>query len=622
MPPNIMGFRNKTKQRAMFVAESDKIDYDYPNGLDLSPQGELHQKLVSNISSYMQESYDVMQARYPSWAKIDRTLTAFIESDDDEDEVQSKDDRRPVSIVLPYSYAVRETILAYLGAAFFTNPLFRYEGTGPEDTYGAMLLELVVQHQARKAKMILNINTWLSDGLSYGLGVMSVKWGPTRRYTGNYLESIDPYYFFPDPKVSIEEIQEGEYVAWLAKTNRTRLKGLDNDGDYFNIGYLDLDMDWRSIYSYDNDARDEKTGISTDSPGQATSRVDNTVIYIQLIPKEWGLGKSEEIETWLFELAGDVVIIRAERVDLDHDMYPIVVNAPEYDGRSIAPISRIEILYGMQHVIDFMFNSHVTNVRKAVNDMLVVDPHMVNIRDVQDPKPGKIIRLKRPAFGRGVKDAVMQLPIQDITRGNIIDAQFASNLMQKVAGTDDAMMGSQRTGGPERLTGTEFQGTRAAGLGRLEHLAQIIGIQGMEDLGYIIAIHTQQFMEDDVYAKITGDWSQRLAEDFGVVPTDTRLAVSPENLDIDFDVEIKDGTIPGGNFSDAYIKMLQYATTSEELNKEVDIFKLFSFVMKGMGAKNVEEFRRNKVGPVSVQPDANIAREAAAGNIVPIRSAG
>ena len=39
--------------------------------------------------------------------------------------------------------------------------------------------------------------------------------------------------------------------------------------------------------------------------------------------------------------------------------------------------------------------------------MLVVDPYLVNINDLKDPQPGKLIRLRRPAWGRGV-DKVVQ----------------------------------------------------------------------------------------------------------------------------------------------------------------------------------------------------------------------
>ena len=71
-----------------------------------------------------------------------------------------------------------------------------------------------------------------------------------------------------------------------------------------------------------------------------------------------------------------------------------------------------------------MFNSHVANVRKAINDMIIYDPYLVNSNDLKNPAPGKLIRLRRPAWGKGVKDVAQQLGVSDVTRGNIADSTW------------------------------------------------------------------------------------------------------------------------------------------------------------------------------------------------------
>jgi len=102
-------------------------------------------------------------------------------------------------------------------------------------------------------------------------------------------------------------------------------------------------------------------------------------MYVNLIPKEWKLSENEYPEKWYFELASDDIIIACEQANHNHGMYPAAVASPEYDGYSITPIGRMEVLYGLQHTLDFLFNSHLANVKKAINDMLVVDPYLVNI---------------------------------------------------------------------------------------------------------------------------------------------------------------------------------------------------------------------------------------------------
>ena len=106
------------------LSSSVKFDYKYPDGLDLSPGSKLHRKLKDEIYNRALNSQASMSKRYPYWQSIDRTLTAYIEIDEKEQKVLEDDNRKPVSIVLPYSYAVMETLLAYMISAFVQEPIF------------------------------------------------------------------------------------------------------------------------------------------------------------------------------------------------------------------------------------------------------------------------------------------------------------------------------------------------------------------------------------------------------------------------------------------------------------------------------------------------------------------
>jgi hypothetical protein len=298
-------------------------------------------------------------------------------------------------------------------------------------------------------------------------------------------------------------------------------------------------------------------------------------------------------------------------------MYPVSVASPEYDGYSITPIGRMEVLYGLQHTLDFLFNSHTENVRKAINDMLIVDPYLVNINDLKDPQPGKIIRLRRPAWGRGVDKVVQQLGVQDITRANIADSAYITQWMDRISGADQSMQGSLRQGGPERLTKGEFQGTRGSAVSRLQRLAMIIGMQFMQDVGTMYAVHTQQYMSQETYVKIVGNHAEQLAKTFG--KDATRAKVTPYDMAINYDLLVRDGSIPGGNFSDAWLEMFKVIGTNPELMQQFDITRIFMYIAQQLGAKNVEDFRRN-VNQVQTQtlPDEEVARQAQAGNLVPV----
>ena len=657
MPNIVYGDIGKTN-RAFISNADDHYDYDYPHGLNLDPKSDLHRFIINEVLQRALVSHRVMSNRFGSWNEIDRCLTSYIEPDtsglgeiNEERDIKGdkKSKRKPVSIVFPYSYAILETVLTYLVLAFLEEPIFRYEGTSPEDVIGAILMELMVNVQCNKTKVALALHTMFRDSLAYGIGVGAPGWHMhhgartveaaggflsslgnfigTRRektttsrellFEGNKLDNVDPYLWLPDPNVPCQKVQDGEYAGWVDRTSYVKLLNEEASGpDLFNVRYLKLLLNKKSsLYGEDLSKRTEKTGMSIREAGgrhEATDPVDVVNMYIDLIPKDWKIGDSEYPAKWLFSVASDSLVIRAKPLGLTHNLYPIVVAAPDADGYTSTPVSRIETLSGLQGTLDWLFNSHIANVRKAINDMIVYDPYLVNAKDLEDPRPGKLIRMRRPAWGRGVKDAVMQLAVNDITRGNIGDSSFIVQWMQKIGAADDPMMGSLRQGGPERLTGQEFQGTQTGAIRRLERIAKLIGLQAMQDLGYMFASHAQQLTSMEGFVKCTGRWQEELVKEYGVKMERGRMAVTPFDILVDYDVMVRDGSIPGSNFSDVWVRMFEVLAEHPELDKEFDIVRIFRHIARNAGAKNVSDFVRAKV-----VPDEVALRGAEAGNLIP-----
>ena len=613
------------------------FEYDYPAGLDLKPGSTQHKTILGRVMRYGIESARVISRRHRSWEDVDEKLTAYIPTTEKEKEIRDKDRRKPVSIVFPYSYAILETLVSYLVAAFFPEPIFRYEGMGPEDIAGAILLEKVINLHCNHNKVALNLHTMFRDCSVYGFGVVSPQWvvklgkKATREGTaqdavlfeGNALANIDPYRYLPDPAMPIHDIQRGEYVGWMDRTNYMDMLAEEQvDDDLFNVRYLQyVSSKVSSIF-----------GLSTHSSRRSSSRywdislnrqvsdpVDQLHMYVKLIPKQWKLGNSDVPEKWLFTIAGDAVIIRAKPLGLNHNMFPVAICAPDFDGYSPLAYSRLEILGGMQTVVDWLFNSHIANVRKAVNDKLIVDPFLINVKDLESSEPGGFVRMRRPAWGKSLIDsAVKQLGITDITANNMRDVGAVIQYMQQVGGTDNPIMGSLRTGGPERLTGAEYRGTAQGAISRLERIAKIVGVQAMQDIGYMFAHHTQQLMSEDMYVKASGDWPKQLMQTLGV--QDDRVKVSPRDIIADYNLLVRDGSIPGGNFSDVFVQLFKIISENQQLLQTFDIVRVFEYIAVNAGAKNIDSFRLKQVPPVQPQiiPDELALAQAQLGNLVPI----
>ena len=173
-----------TSQALSWQAVRGKYKYDYPGGLDLRPGSTLHTFIRDQIWQRARDSYFEISKRHASWDKIARSLGAYITPTVQKAMRKKAKIKEPADditlsqwpVIVPVSYATLETILTYFTAAFLESPIFKYEGMGPEDTLGAILLEKVIEVHSRKSTMGLNLHTMWRDSFSYGFGAIAPSW--------------------------------------------------------------------------------------------------------------------------------------------------------------------------------------------------------------------------------------------------------------------------------------------------------------------------------------------------------------------------------------------------------------------------------------------------------------
>lgn len=655
MPQTLIDPEKPSSGKTQTDLRNLNYDYDYPGGLDMRPGYELHDKVRDLIIEKATGSSQEIKKRFEGWREIDRKLTSFIPIDsrklkgEKNADIKNEDERKPVQIVIPVSYAVLDTLMTYLVAAFLEEPYFRYEGVGPEDMLGAILLEMAIAYQCRRSKIGLELHTMWRNGIAYGIAPAYIGWetilgqrtvreqqtvfsrvrNAFRRtgeveesvedftiYDGSTLTALDPYMCLPDPNTPIHDVQRSESFGWIEDTNLMSFMSAEKGNEYlFNAKYCKHIWGQSQFNTRHQTGRGDKRG--TESRRHDMARPLDVIHYfIRVIPEDIGLGDGEYPEWWLFGLAGDNVVVQAQQLGLDHGQLPVTVAAPDYDGHSMSPISRLEMTYGLQEVIDWLFNSHMANVRKAINDMIVVDPFIVNYHDVANPGPGKLIRLRRQAWGRGVKDAVMQLQVSDVTRGHIQDSAYITDILKFVTGAQDAISGIRRNTS-ERVSATEASNVRTSALSRLEKAAKVMSLQAHYDIAYQMAWNTRQLMEDETYVKIIGDWEQVLREELKPEGYEQgRMRVRPSDLDINFDVIPHDGSIPSNGNPDLWLRMFQVITQNPLLARHFDVVRMFKYGAKLAGAKNLNDFVRK-----NVMSDEEVMKQLQAGNILPAEQA-
>lgn len=627
----------------MKVSEIDASRYAgrYPKGVDLRPNSADHGRILSEILDRASLARTAMSRRFELWDKISRNLTAYVPPEEASNSSNSSSHDEEKYIVMPLSYTVVETIATYILATFLREPIFSYNPVATEDIVPVALLELVIQNQMNNFKGGLAIYKAIRDMLVYGIGVLSPVWEkkmgyksirnidlggneriniePLRQrvvlFEGNKLECWDPYTVIFDPNIPLDRIQDGEFFGGVERLSKNTLLNLEaaSPDEYFNCRYVEyIDGRSRIIPMTSGDSRTEKWGFQSANNGRFSSSVDLIHLYVNLIPSDWGLGDGNDPEKWIFTVAGDSIIIRARPTGLDHDMFPVGVMCPLYDGHSTTAMSILEVVFGMQDVVDKLVKSWWANTRKAVNNVYIYDPGSVHVKDMQNiALHGGLIRTSMNMWGRGVQDPIKQLPVVNVTEHNLNYVSMIVSMISNLVGATEPIQGIRRMHGGERVTATEVSQLFQAGFSKMERLSSIAWKQGLYDISCMLAMQTIQLMQNEMYVRIVGSRLEELKEEYGL--GDYHI-VTPDVLDVAFDVVVNDGTIPGSGDPMVWQSILQIISNNQAFS-DLDPVKVFMHWARLAGAKDVHAFRRRKG---VVMPDEETEKQARAGNLIPV----
>jgi len=611
----------------------------------LRPGSDLHLLVLTHLKDRLDYSEREMARHYARWQVNEKRVQAYIDLPDYEKvlkEISSSGKApAPVSVVIPYSFATISSIVTYLLHTFVgRRPMFPV-GTHKEETVeAARMMETVLQYNADRARMAKQFWQFLWDGQTYGVSALRCQWrneykkrtvwkqqggggflnleAPAQSvktkeerlvFQGNEVLAIDPFLFFPDPRVPMNEVNKrGEFVFWRTFSGKHAVRLAESAGEIKWASQVSPQRASFSESAWGGDSNRSLRAGGNSNPGQGekdTYQVDQGTIVI--IPKDLGLGDSEVPEKWIFTILNKEQIVQAEPFDADHDMHPVVVSEPYTLGNGFGHMGMADLLAPMQDTMSWFVNSHVHNVRAAINNMFVVDPSKVELQDFRNPEPGGIIRLKQAAYGQDVKTAIQQLPVTDVTGGHVKDMQLFMRLGQELSAITDNLKGLQDSGG--RKTATEVRTSMEAASSRLAALARFISAQAIVDLTEMMALNVQQYQEMEFYLQIVGQEGVQ-----------TPITIGPEMLVGDFHFPVHDGTLPIDKVAmlDVWKEILMAVQGDQELRMQYSLPKIFEWVAELGGARNIEAMRLQ----VQPMPDQMAAQQAQMGNLAPLGGPG
>lgn len=267
-----------------------------------------------------------------------------------------------------------------------------------------------------------------------------------------------------------------------------------------------------------------------------------------------------------------------------------------------------EILQPMDETLNWLVNTHFFNIRRVLNDQLVVDPQKIVMKDLLDNKPGKIIRLKPSAYGEDVRTAVHQLQVHDVTNQHLADTQFINELSHKLVGVNENIMGTVHPGG--RKTATEIRTSSTFGINRLKTNSEYFSASGWTDNLTMMIANTQQYYDDEKVFKVAGELGNQMK----------RLTLTPDSIAGQFDFVPVDGTMPIDRFAQANLwkELFQALSSMSEIQGPqpfgFDLSKIFAYTAQLAGAKNINQFK------VDIVEDDQLENLIDRGNVRPIDS--
>jgi hypothetical protein len=602
-----------------------------------------HKAILDALLARKKISDTKMNNLHEGFNDSDELYRCFIkETDVDALRSAKRDQGKPqfTTLRVPYSYAMLLSAHTYNTSVFLGRaPVYQFSGRHGEGEHQVQAVEALMDYQLHVGRQLAPLYVWMHDAPKYKFGVVWDYWdremmqistitmeekkfmgvpipGTERKvkrtqrvagYEGSRLLNVSPFDYIPDPRVPISEPQRGEFVGRRVKWGWNDLVRGGEADRYFNLdvvkklkfvkeqmqlgrreqGALELTED-ENLHSFDLGDVDMKSGFE---------------MVVDLIPKDWKLGTSDYPEKWVFSVVEDLVVIEARPHGALHNEFPATVIQYEIDGHNFCNRSMMEVLEPLNNTLDWLFNSHLFNVRAALNNQFVYDPHRVVTKDLTREGAGKLIRLKESAYGTDVRAAIHQLPVADVTTNHLRDAQVVEQMMQRAVGVTDNIMGMVNSGG--RKSATEIRTSSTMGINRLKTLAEFWSAVGFEPLSQRLLQSTQQYYDGQKMFKVAGDL-------MGNAPQ--QIQITADQIAGFFDFTPVDGTMPVDRFAQANLwkEILMATTKMPMIAEQFDMAGIFEWTAQLSGLKNIKRFR------IQVGPDQQIMDEQQRGNVIPL----
>jgi hypothetical protein len=603
-----------------------------PAVLKVLSQKEVPQQLeefMKKCTGLITVSRNTMKDFYPMWDRNDAVYRGERWIDDKDKKAIKRDE--PAKVYVPLTHSQIQTFVSFAVMMLTQRDyIFELSGSGIEDEKPAKLAQAVLQHDLEHNKYTgVLLPQFLTDVARYGVGVMKTtwvketcpvqksvpdpKWQPNPampqqtqppmiqtwqdevEYLGNKIEVISPYRWFPDTRLPLTRYREGEFCGDENEYSMGELQKLEQVGVVAGLEFIPHISDIAfSDRRFNVMSKDQSNTWDPTIAIQDMSRyVLVTEIELRCNPAKTliddGVPIDETLDAeviLLVWIANDGRIIRIEDSGYDHNQF--LYDAAQFfnDQSRVINFGLAELLAPMQDILDWLLNSRVTNVRKVIQNQLIVDPRYVDMQDLKDRNP--IIRLKATPDGMSMDSMIKQLNVVDATTGHLNDMANVASWSKEATGIQENLLGQYAEG---RRSAREASNVNSNGAARVQLPIKGLWQGALLPQGRKMLSNTQQGLDMPQLVSIVG--LQRVTQD----PQSAQafLPVDRSMLYGSYDFLIFDATLPSQRMAIA----AALAQAGDVLMKNpMSVFALnidpklvFLEWLELMGVKNAERFQ-------------------------------
>lgn len=586
-------------------------------------------KILNMLRSNFDLSYRHMSVNYDPWDELEGSYRAYRLQDDEDIESEQKYGVRKIAV--PIQFATLQIVLTFFMEIFTAvPPRMKVKGSDPASIKPAQVMELCLDYDYRGNRGYFTWMQFFLNILRYGIGVAENTWGekfilrkqlipaqfsrftiegntynvpggqvyenaPFKTFEGNTWKIIDPRLFFPDPRKSLANFQQGIFAGHRFTIHDLELEEEEDSGLFFNVDYVKRGTVSNLGRGGEGGAADHNRDRWRGSPYLETAisdaKRDGTHIgeqqIVKIIPRDYKLSREDRPQYWRFITIDGEVIVHAEESPFSAP-FPYVVGECFPDELAFMSQGMMELTQPLAKHINFLFNSHMANVRRMIKDLLLVDPSRIEMRDLLESQDGGFVRLTEKAFGQDPAQFAKQLQITDVTSGHFDAVERIMQLWERITGANSSLFGQISTG---RRTALELQGVFRSSGARMKMMADSISSQAMAPWTEQCCIMRQENMTEAQFMEIAG----KTAFDLGVTPNqiiDGFIKVYPRHINGVFNFPAEDGVLPQDRAAaaDMMNEMLDRVSSNPWLSQMFDIGVIFKEMVRQRGLGNLSDF--------------------------------